>query len=116
MLKPLMRLEEAGPATSAPPVMENPDRAAVLVSISSPVYPLAAPARIPGSADSVVVQYLIGVDGRVDWGHVTVIAASDPVFIDAVREALWSARFRPAHRGEVPTPALVRQSFRFISK
>jgi hypothetical protein len=94
----------------------NPDGAAVLVSIRPPVYPLAASTRIPGSADSVVVQYLIGVDGRVDWSQVTVVAASDPVFIDAVREALWSARFRPAYRDEAATPALVRQIFRFIRK
>jgi TonB family protein len=87
-----------------------------LLTILAPRYPTDAPARAHAVSDSVVVEYVITAAGMVDWDHITVVAMTDASFERAVRDALAGAHFRPAHRGGVAAPALVRQAFRFVRK
>lgn len=83
--------------------------------------------RLPGSAapayppdllrrnveGSVSVTYVVDTLGLADSLSIRVVAATDPAFVDAVREVLPRMRFRPALLGGEKVRQLVQQSFAF---
>ena len=78
---------------------------------AAPAYPLDLLAKhIEGTA---VVRYVVDTTGFADTVSFTVIRATDPGFVRAVREALPYMRFSPAKIGAKKVRQLVEQPFTF---
>jgi protein TonB len=78
---------------------------------AAPAYPLKLlEARITGY---VSAQYVVDTTGFADTASFHVMKASNPGFIDAVREALPYMRFKPAKIGPIKVRQLVEQTFTF---
>ena len=76
-----------------------------------PVYPDSLwEAGIPGR---VVAQFIVGQDGRIESGTVTIASATHPSFASAVRVALDGAVFHPALIDGKPVRQLVELPFDF---
>jgi hypothetical protein len=112
---------DAKPVTAPPPPPGNTDSVfsvldvdtAVVRSANSaaPAYPLKLlEAHITGS---VSAQYVVDTTGFADTASFRVMRASNPGFIDAVREALPYMRFKPAKIGPTKVRQLVEQTFTF---
>lgn len=88
------------------------DSAAVRSSLSAgPAYPLDLLAKhVEGMA---VVRYVVDTTGFADTESFTVIHATDPGFVRAVRDALPYMRFSPAKIGKKKVRQLVEQPFTF---
>lgn len=74
-----------------------------------PRYPAHVP---PGTRGRVVLELLIGADGRVDAVNVE-RAEPGGLFEQAAVEAFAAARFAPAMKRGVPVPALLRVEVSF---
>ena len=61
----------------------------------------------------VKIEYVVGINGRMDPQSVRVVASSHPGFLRAALDALRGARFRPARKGGRTVPVLVQQTIRF---
>ncbi len=80
-------------------------------SSAAPAYPLKLlEAHITGA---VSAQYVVDTTGFADTASFRVVKASNPGFVDAVREALPYMRFRPAKIGAMKVRQLVEQTFTF---
>jgi hypothetical protein len=78
---------------------------------AAPAYPLKLlEARVMGN---VMAQYTVDTTGFADTASFTVIRATHPEFIAAVREALPYMRFSPAKIGPMKVKQLVEQNFAF---
>lgn len=78
---------------------------------AAPAYPLKLlTAHITGS---VAARYIVDTTGFADTSSFTVIKATHPDFVDAVREALPYMRFQPAKIGSTKVRQLVEQQFTF---
>jgi protein TonB len=78
---------------------------------AAPAYPLTLlTARITGS---VSAQYIVDTTGFADTSSFTVIKATHPEFVAAVKEALPYMRFQPAKIGPMKVRQLVEQQFTF---
>jgi protein TonB len=78
---------------------------------AAPAYPLSLlTARITGS---VSAQYIVDTTGFADTSSFTVIKATHPGFVLAVKEALPYMRFQPAKIGAMKVRQLVEQQFSF---
>jgi TonB family protein len=75
---------------------DDVDRPPLLIIPIAPAYPAAL--RAAGVAGSTLVEYVVGVDGRVDTSSLHVIQTTHPDFVAPVRAALATARFTPAQR------------------
>jgi len=76
-----------------------------------PVYPDALlKAQVSGS---VMVEFIVDPMGEVDVERLSVVFATHPAFIDAVRDALETASYVPALRGGYPVYQVVQHEFRF---
>lgn len=53
-----------------------------------------------GIGGRVVVQFVVGTNGRVDMSTVKVISSTDGAFVEATKRALREFRFRPARVGD----------------
>jgi periplasmic protein TonB len=62
---------------------------------------------------TVVVEYVVNPEGRVDAGSVRVVQSSHPAFSRAVIQALAKARFNPAQFNRESVAVLVQQTIRF---
>jgi protein TonB len=109
------------PVTAASPPPGNTDSVfsvldvdtAVVRSANSaaPAYPLKLlEAHITGS---VSAQYVVDTTGFADTASFHVMKATNPGFIEAVREALPYMRFKPAKIGPLKVRQLVEQTFTF---
>jgi TonB family protein len=78
------------------------------------VYPAGLFAE--GVGGSVIAEFVVSRDGRVEGDTFGVVSSSNPLFSEAVREALSTALFRPAKVKGVAVRQLVHQPFTFISK
>jgi len=88
------------------------DKAATPVSGGPAVrYPPAL--REQGVEGEVLVQFIVGTDGRVDLESFRVLKSSLPEFEEAVRSALPALRFVPAEVKGQPVKQLVQQPFIF---
>jgi protein TonB len=80
-------------------------------SSAAPAYPLKLlEAHVTGS---VLAQYIVDTTGFADTASFQVIKATNPGFVDAVREALPYMRFKPAKIGAIKVRQLVEQNFSF---
>jgi TonB family protein len=76
-----------------------------------PIYPDSLwTARIPGR---VVAEFIVGQDGNIETGTVTIASTTHPYFASAVRTALDGAVFRPAILHGNPVRQLVQLPFVF---
>jgi protein TonB len=62
---------------------------------------------------AVVMQFIVGTNGRVEPGSIKVVSSPHRQFSDAVRDALLNAKYRPAQVGGHAVRQLVEQSFSF---
>jgi outer membrane biosynthesis protein TonB len=77
----------------------------------SPVYPDSLwTARVPGR---VVAEFIVGQDGRIEPGTLTIASTTHPYFASAVRSALDGAVFRQAVLNGEPVRQLVQLPFVF---
>jgi hypothetical protein len=88
------------------------DTAVVRASNSAaPAYPLKLlEAHVMGS---VAARYIVDTTGFADTTSFTVLTATHPEFVAAVREALPYMRFQPAKIGSLKVRQLVEQQFSF---
>ena len=78
-----------------------------------PVYPDSLwAARVPGR---VVAEFIVGQDGKIEAGTLTIASATHPYFASAVKSALEGAVFRPAVLQGNPVRQLVQLPFVFSS-
>jgi protein TonB len=66
-----------------------------------------------GVSGVVVLEYVVGSDGRVNPGSVRALSSSHPAFFQAALEALRDARFKPARKWGRSIAVLVQQRIRF---
>ena len=80
------------------------------VSVSYPQGLFAA-----GVSGSVIAEYVVDPAGRVEAGTFGIVSSTNPLFSEAVREAVEASRFRPAQLKGRPVRQLVQQPFAFIA-
>lgn len=79
-----------------------------------PVYPDSLwTARVTGR---VVAEFIVGQDGNIETGTLTIASATHPYFASAVRSALDGAVFRPAVLNGNPVRQLVQLPFVFSAQ
>lgn len=77
-----------------------------------PAYPDALyEAQVSGT---VMVEFIVTPVGEVDVERLSVVFATHPLFVDAVRHALEVAVYVPALRGGYPVHQIVQHEFRFV--
>jgi protein TonB len=69
--------------------------------------------RLGGVEGEVLVQFVVGADGRADIGSLKILKQSHEPFTQSVRNALPMMRFIPAKVGGKPVRQLVQQPFTF---
>lgn len=103
------------PATSGPDsvysILEVDTAVVRSANSAAPAYPLnLLNAHIMGS---VSARYIVDTTGFADTSSFTVLSATHPDFITAVKEALPYMRFQPAKIGGMKVRQLVEQQFSF---
>lgn len=68
-----------------------------------------------GIGGVVVAEFVVDVHGRVERGTFGVVSSTNPLFSEAVNNALQEAVFTPAVRGGLAVRQLVQQSFSFVA-
>lgn len=77
-----------------------------------PAYPDALyEAHITGA---VMVEFIVTASGEVDPDRISIVYATHPGFVDAVRIALEDAVYAPAIRGGFPVYQVVQHEFQFV--
>lgn len=76
-----------------------------------PLYPDSLYAA--GAPGTVLAEFVVMADGQVRWETIDVVTATHPLFGDAVRRALVTARFFPATRQGRRVSQVVQLSVRF---
>ena len=77
-----------------------------------PAYPDALyDAQVGGS---VMVEFIVTMTGAVDPDRISIVSATHPAFVDAVKTALESAVYVPAMRGGYPVHQYLQHEFRFV--
>jgi protein TonB len=76
-----------------------------------PEYPQSM--RESGMTGRVVVQFVVGANGRVEPGSIKVLESTNSAFAAAVREVLPRHRFSPAKIGGTAVRQIVQQPFVF---
>lgn len=87
------------------------ERAVQVTRATTPRYPDAL--KSVGVEGVVSMRFIVGADGRVEPGSISVIDSPHKLFSDAVRTALLNTRYRPAEAGGHSVRQLVEQSFTF---
>jgi protein TonB len=87
------------------------ERAVQVSRAPTPRYPESL--KSVGVEGVVAMRFIVGADGRVEPGSISVIDSPNKLFSDAVRAALLNARYRPAEAGGHAVRQLVEQSFTF---
>jgi len=101
----------AGPPDSVFSVLEVDTAVVRSASSAAPAYPLKLlEARVMGFVNA---RYVVDTTGFADTTSFTVLKATNPEFIMAVREALPYMRFTPAKIGSLKVRQLVEQQFTF---
>ena len=95
---------------------EQVDRPAVVdpqhaVSVEYP-----APLFASGVGGSVIAEFIVDTDGKVEEGSVGIVSSTDPLLSDAVRRAIEVATFRPAMLRGSAVKQVVQQPFSFPSR
>jgi protein TonB len=87
------------------------ERAVQVRSQTAPRYPESL--KSVGVEGVVAMRFIVGADGRVEPGSISVIDSPNKLFSDAVRASLLNSRYRPAEAGGHAVRQLVEQSFTF---
>jgi protein TonB len=87
------------------------DRAAAYTRRSDLRFPESL--KSVGVQGTVVMRFIVGVDGKVEPGSIEAISSPHNLFTQAVRTALLSSRFQPAEAGGHKVRQLVEQPFIF---
>jgi protein TonB len=87
------------------------ERAVEVRSQNPPRYPESL--KSVGVEGVVAMRFIVGADGRVEPGSISVIDSPNKLFSDAVRASLLNSRYRPAEAGGHAVRQLVEQSFTF---
>ena len=74
-------------------------------------YPPEAGAR--GLQGWVVLDAIVGPDGRAEEHSARVVALSDSIFLESAERSLMASEFSPARKNGVPVRALIRQPIFF---
>ena len=77
----------------------------------APAYP--ASLRSASLEGTVVARFVVDTTGRAEPASIVFIAATHPLFADAVKQALLRSRYLPATIGDRPVRQLVEQRFAF---
>lgn len=78
---------------------------------AAPVYPpLMVEKEIEGSA---LIRFVVDSTGSIDFATVQIIRATNPLFAQAVTDAMPGMRFHPAKAGNKAVRQLAEQLFRF---
>ena len=93
--------------------VDQVDRKAVLDSSNTLVIPYPPPLFASHTPGVVLAEFVVDTAGRVETDTFGVVASSHPLFTEAVRGGLKSARFSPALRGGKAVRQLVHQPFEF---
>jgi hypothetical protein len=112
---------DPAPVTAPPPPPGREDSIFTVIDVdtavvrsansAAPAYPLKLlEAHVTGA---VSAQYVVDTTGFADTASFRILKASNPGFIDAVRDALPYMRFRPAKIGAMKVRQLVEQTFTF---
>lgn len=67
-----------------------------------------------GVAGSVLAEFAVDTSGKVEYQSLGIVSSTHPLFSDAVRRALESARYTPAVRRGIAVRQLVQQPFDFV--
>lgn len=70
--------------------------------------------RATGESGSVVAEFVVDTLGRVEREHFGIVSSSNPLFTEAVSDAMRTVVFRPAMRQGRRVRQLVRQPFDFV--
>lgn len=104
-------IQAAPTADSVYSVLQVDTAVARMASSAAPAYPIKLlEAHIMGF---VQAQYVVDTTGFADTSSFHVITATNPEFVDAVRQALPYMRFHPAKIGTSKVRQLVEQQFSF---
>jgi protein TonB len=87
------------------------ERAVQVTRSAQPRYPDAL--KSVGVEGVVAMRFIVGADGRVEPGSISVISTPHKLFGDAVRMALLNTRYRAAEAGGRAVRQLVEQTFTF---
>jgi protein TonB len=87
------------------------ERAVQVTRQPAPRYPDAL--KSVGVEGVVSMRFIVGADGRVEPGSISVIDSPHKLFSDAVRASLLNSRYRPAEAGGRSVRQLVEQTFSF---
>ena len=69
-----------------------------------------------GVDGSVTAEFVVDENGQVERETFEIVASSNPLFSEAVREAVMRAVFTPARRKGATVRQLVQQPFRFVAR
>ncbi len=75
-------------------------------------YPQALLASKVGG--TVIAEYVVGRDGRVEQGTFGIVSSPHPLFTEAVRHTVSRASYVPAIRGGAAVRQLIQQPFEFL--
>lgn len=99
------------PTISEPVEVTGITQSPTLIDDLRPDYPVGL--RRAGVQGFVRVEYVVGLDGRMDPRSLRVLSSTHPAFVLATLQALRKARFRPAQREGRLVAVTVQQSIRF---
>jgi periplasmic protein TonB len=109
--RPLRWVEDSAPSFSHSSEVDDLPR---LLTDLRPEYPPVL--RRAGVSGAVEIEYVVGVDGRIDSASLQVRTTDHDQFTASVMRALRNARFKAARRAGQPVAVLVRQTIRFRSE
>lgn len=98
---------------SSQPYFEFQVEEAASPSGSNPQPDYPSSMRESGMTGRVVVQFVVGANGRVEPGSIKVLESTNSAFAAAVREVLPRHRFSPAKIGGTAVRQIVQQPFVF---
>lgn len=98
----------------------DPDKAYMDFQVEEQVSPISGTQvdypesmRSSGLEGQVDAQFVVDENGRVQSGSFKVLNSANAAFVDAVKRAIPSMRFKPAKIGNTKVSQVVQQSFKF---
>jgi len=67
-----------------------------------------------GIGGSVMAEFVVDTTGKVEEGTFGIVSSTNPLFSEAVREAVESATYSPAQRHSLKVRQLIQQPFSFV--
>jgi TonB family protein len=67
-----------------------------------------------GVGGSVIAEFVVATNGSVEEQTIGIVSSTNPLFSEAVRNAVRRSRFAPASRSGKPVRQLVQQPFTFV--